>query len=182
VTGTGNSTLRTTSPNFVTFDIASPVALRSISFQVTVAGEAGNLIKVWLLETGTHGSVPDTLLHDFGSVVGDVTNSGLQITPATPIALTPGWYAFIIGDTATTTHAQVLGNGQAYPETFPGRTSAPLMTRIDLWTRGGTSAEGITVAGAAPTTYDWTTSGSVRTNNISGGRNPLFLLDLIPTA
>lgn len=180
LTAPSNVVLRAADPHFVVFSIESPVRLRSVSFQITAAGDAGCQIKLWLYRTGTHGSVPDTLHNDFGAVTGSALNSGVQLTPASPVPLAPGWYAFIIGHVGVTTTAPgVMGSNTILADHFPGRTG-PHMTRLDLWTRAGNVIEGVSTAGNAPATLDLTSGGPIRVNNYSGGRVPFFLLDLIP--
>jgi len=181
----GTTALSTDNPDVIVFDISSPCRLRSISFRISTAGESGNLIKLWLYEEGSFGSVPDTLLHDFGSVAGDVTSNGTVITPGTPIDLSPGYYMMVMGDTATTTHALVTGGASAGPVSdFPGRLSSGQLSSMHVAaTRAQTRLEGISMSGSAPNPIAYNPVSGPRTiEGDSGKRVITLVLDLIPTA
>lgn len=160
--------------------IYGPCKLRSFTFQITTAGDAGSLVHWWLFETsGTHGSIPDTLVQAFAGVSGSATGQ-ITITPTTPIDLAPGYYMFLVGGSnVTTTAPSVQGSNTTMGQELAMRTRDG--ARLDLFTRGGTIAAGVTVDAGAPASINWNfTATTPHLIDSSGGRFPLVLLDLIP--
>lgn len=184
-TGTSNIALSSSEMRIGPMPIYAPCRLRSIIINVTTAGNAGARIHIWLYGPGAQGSLPTELIYDFGDVAGDATNGGLQITPATPIDLVPNYYALMFGASGVTTTAPgVSGGNSAMPFEFPYRSRST--TRLDLATRGGTGVvlpAGITPDSAPPAQMLYNSSATApNTYDISGGRMPIALLDLIPAA
>lgn len=160
--------------------IYGPCKLRSFTFQITAAGDAGSLIHWWLFEpSGTHGSVPDTLVQAFAGVSGSATGQ-VTITPSVPIDLAPGYYMFLVGGSnITTTSPSVQASASTMGQELAYRTRSG--ARLDLFTRGGTIAAGINVDAGAPASINWNFSSTAPyLIDSSGGRFPLVLLDLIP--
>lgn len=160
--------------------IYGPCRLRSFTFQVTTAGDVGSLIHWWLYSpSGAAGSIPDTLVQAFAGVPGDATGQ-VTITPTTPIPLAPGYHMFLVGGSnVTTTAPGVQSSNSTISQELMYRTRNH--NRLDLSTRGGTTAIGITTASAPPATIAWNFSSSTpHLIDISGSRMPLAILDLIP--
>lgn len=160
--------------------IYGPCRLRSFTFQVTTAGDAGSLIHWWLYKpSGAKGSIPDTLVQAFAGVSGAATGQ-VTITAAEPIPLDPGYYMMLVGQSnVTTTAPGVQSSNSTMSQELAYRTRNG--NRMDLFVRGGTDAVGIGTGSPAPATIDWNFSAtSPHLIDVSGGRMPMMLLDLIP--
>lgn len=165
-------------PEFLKWKVPFARKLRSLAINVTVVGDVGSVIKIWLYKAdGASGSTPNVLWYDFGSVPGDALATA-WVTPATPVALDAGVYGFILGSTAVTTAPNIRGAQVVLPD--PGRTTTGAVS-FTFAERTGTRAEQLDPLGSAPATLAWqSASGSLRVGDFSGGRSPLILLDLIP--
>lgn len=91
------------------FTVAETVTAKSVSCEVTTAGQAGSLLRLGIYSADGTSGMAGTLKYDFGTVAADTT--GIKTaTYATGISLTPGLYWAAVGvQSAATTQPQMRG-------------------------------------------------------------------------